>query len=292
MCSRIGCGSMQMWGGHNETGARRDSGGRYWGMTHPDTSGRFQGTEREAALAGTFVHIADTLVRDFDVTDLFDRLTGACVELLDAATAGLMLADREGTLQLMASSSAAMRRLETFEVTHREGPCLDSFRHHRQISVDLREAAAQQLWPRFTAEALEMGFTGVQALPMRLRETTIGALNVFHTGTGRLSAHDTALAQALADIATIAILQRRALSSSEELAGQLQTALNERIVIEQVKGLLAERGQLEIDEAFVVLRDYCRSTRLPLTATARELLTGVRDPDDVLATRWPESPTP
>ena len=246
--------------------------------------------EREASLAQTFVQITETLIRDFDVADLFDRLTGACVDLLGAGTAGLVLADHRGELQLMASSSSAMRTLELFELSHREGPCLDAYAHSRQISTDLREPTAAEMWPQFAGRALDMGFTGVQALPMRLRNNTIGALNVFHTETTRLNEHDTALAQALADTATIAILQRRALASSEELAIQLQTALNDRIVIEQAKGQLSERGGLDIDAAFTILRDYCRSSRLPLTQTARDIVTGRHDPDSVLNHRRPATP--
>ncbi len=248
--------------------------------------------DRESSLAKTFVYITDTLVQDFDISDLFDRLTAACVEVLGAATAGLMLANTAGELQLMASSSVAMRTLELFEMSHGEGPCLDSYAQNEQISTDLREPGAATVWPGFTERALEMGFTGVQALPMRLRTETIGALNVFHVGPGRLDEHDTALAQSLADVATIAILQYRALHNSQELAGQLQIALNDRIVIEQAKGLLAERGQLDVEAAFHLLRDYCRSARLPLTTTARELVSGQRDPDDVLAYRWPRTPGP
>lgn len=254
-------------------------------MTDYERSARPASTDRETSLSRIFVEIADTLVQDFDVTDLFDRLTSACVELLGAATAGLMLADQHGVLQLMVSSSDAMRTLELFEITHRQGPCLDAYVGQQQVSADLQEPDARQRWPEFTARALEMGFAGVQALPMRLRTETIGALNLFHTDTAVLSDHDTAVARALADVATIAILQRRALASTELLAAQLQTALNDRVVIEQVKGLLAERGRLQIDEAFRVLRDFCRNSRLPLTRTARELLTGDRDPDDVLARR-------
>jgi GAF domain-containing protein len=239
--------------------------------------------DREGLLTRTIVTIADTLVREFDMSDLFDRLTNACVELLGAATAGLMLADHHGTLQLVASSSDAMRRLELFEMTHGEGPCLDSFASHQQVAVDLASDEAERRWPRFTGEARRMSFVGVQALPMRLRDETIGALNVFHTDAQRLSRHDTSLAQALADVATIAILQHRALASSELLAEQLQTALNDRIVIEQAKGLLAERGHMKVDEAFAVLRDYCRSSRLPLTRTARELVAGEGDLNAVLA---------
>ncbi len=248
------------------------------------------GPGREASLARTLVAIADTLVTDFDIADLFDRLTTACVELLGAATAGLMLVDRTGVLQLMSSSSADMRSLEQFEIRHREGPCLDCFASCQALAIDLADPTAAVRWPAFTAEARRCGITGVQALPMRLRGETIGALNLFHTTTARLDEHTTELAQALADIATVAILQNRALASSELLTEQLQTALNDRIVIEQAKGLLAERGSLDIDQAFTALRDYCRATRLLLTETARALVSGEQDPNDVLAHRWPASP--
>jgi GAF domain-containing protein len=252
-------------------------------MTEHSSSGR------EVALANTFVALADTLVHDFDVNDLFDRLVAACVDVLGATTAGLMLADQRGSLQLVASTSSAMREMELFEMRHGEGPCLDSFASGRPLTVRLSDAAAAERWPRFTPEALNRSYTGVQALPMRLRGETIGALNVFHSDDHELAESDTRVAQALADVATIAILQRRALASSEVLAEQLQAALNERIVIEQAKGLLAERGQLTVDAAFGLLRDFCRSSRLPLTPTARELVNGERDPDDILARRWPHS---
>jgi GAF domain-containing protein len=234
--------------------------------------------------------LADTLVDDFDVTDLFDRLTSACVELLGAATAGLMLADQHGTLQLMASSSEAMRALELFEMSHDQGPCMECFASRTPVAADLRTPEAAARWPEFTAEALRHSVTAVQALPMRLRGATIGALNIFHHTRVQFDEHDTALAQALADLATIALLQRRALASSELLSEQLQEALNDRVVIEQAKGLLAERGRLDVDAAFAILRSYCRSARLSLTRTARELVTGQRDPDDVLASRWPSAP--
>lgn len=246
---------------------------------------------RESLLADTFVRLADTLVRDFDVADLFDRLTSACVDLLGAATAGLMLAYPPGRLQLVTSSSDAMRTLEEFEVSSGEGPCMDAYAHRHPVSIDLRSDTARDTWPRFTAQAIDAGFTGVQALPMRLRGDTIGALNLFHTGDQRFDEHDTALAQALADVATIAILQHRSLTTSQDLAGQLQVALNDRIVIEQVKGLLAERGGVAVDTAFSMLRDYCRTARLPLTRTSRELINGERDPDDVLRARFPQPPS-
>jgi transcriptional regulator with GAF, ATPase, and Fis domain len=237
---------------------------------------------RHLALAATFVALTDTLVTDFDVNDLFDRLVTACIDVLDATTAGLMLVDHSGALQLVASSSEAMRDLELFEMSHGEGPCIDAFATGDAVVVRLSDPGAAQRWPRFATEAAARSLTSVQALPMRLRATRIGALNVFHSAGRDPRPDETRMAQAFADVATIAILQRRALASSEMLAEQLQTALNQRIVIEQVKGLLAERGQLSVDAAFARLRTFCRSRGLPLTKTAREIVNGERDPDSVL----------
>lgn len=238
--------------------------------------------QRQLALADTFVALTDTLVTDFDVNDLFDRLVTACIDVLGATTSGLMLADHSGALQLVASSSEAMRDLELFEMRHNQGPCLDAFASGQAVVMQLGDPSAEQRWPLFTPEAKALSLTSVQALPMRLRDTRIGALNVFHSDGRDSGADETRVAQAFADVATIAILQRRALASSELLAEQLQTALNERIVIEQVKGLLAERGAISVDQAFVKLRDFCRARGLPLTRTARELVNGERDPDAVL----------
>jgi GAF domain-containing protein len=224
------------------------------------------------------------------LSENLERLVGVACRLIPAGASGSVAILVDGQPTTSAVTDHLAFELDVVQYDTGEGPCLDSYAQNEQISTDLREPGAATFWPGFTDRALEMGFTGVQALPMRLRTETIGALNVFHVAPGRLDEHDTALAQSLADVATIAILQYRALHSSQELAGQLQIALNDRIVIEQAKGLLAERGQLDVEAAFHLLRDYCRSSRLPLTTTARALVSGQRDPDDVLAYRWPRTP--
>ena len=164
---------------------------------------------REAMLARTLVELADTLVADFDVVELLTLLTDRCVEVLDVGAAGLMLVSPEGDLRVMASSSEAMRVLELFELQAQEGPCLDCYRTGQPV-VNQDLAAVDGRWPRFAAEALAAGFHSVHALPMRLRGTVIGALNLFHIEPGEMRQADVDAAQALADVATIAILQHRA----------------------------------------------------------------------------------
>jgi len=228
---------------------------------------------REALLARTLVELADTLVDDFDVVELLTLLADRCVDVLDVAAAGLMLAGPEGNLRVMASSSEAMRLLELFELQSQEGPCLDCYRTGEPVlNQDL--AGVNGRWPRFAAEALAAGFRSVHALPMRLRGTVIGALNLFHVEPGELRPADVTAAQAFADVATVAILQHRAAVESQRVNEQLQTALNSRITIEQAKGVLAERLGLNMQQAFDSLRSHARSHNLRLGDVASDVVSG------------------
>lgn len=237
---------------------------------------------RQHQLNTAFVTLADTLVKDFDVVELLDGLARICVEVLGADSAGVLITDQRGHLRILASSSEVMHSLELYEIQNEEGPCLDCFRTGSAVALTELGTAIGR-WPRFTGRALAQGFYAVQALPMRLRDQTIGALNLFYAGPISLSESDVDVAQALADVATIAILQHRAATRRETLAEQLQTALNSRLAIEQAKGRLAERGNLEIEPAFVVLRDYCRAHNLKLSETAAKVVVGEIDADVILA---------
>ena len=228
---------------------------------------------REERLADIFVTLADTLVSDFDVADLFNDLAGACVELLDVSAAGLMLADPRGQLRVMASSSERARVLELMEIQNDEGPCLVCHATGTAVIVD-DVAVDRDRWPTFAAEALGLGFRAAYALPMRLRDESIGALNLFHHDPGTVTLAALRIGQGLADIATIAILQRRALERGHELNDQLQEALNSRIVIEQAKGVLAERLKSDMPTAFGALRNYARRTNSRLSDVARAVVAG------------------
>jgi GAF domain-containing protein len=238
-------------------------------------------TTREHRLADVFVVLADTLVADFDVVELLDLLVRACVDTLGCTAAALLLGDQRGHLTVMASSAESSRLLEVFQVQNDEGPCLDCFRTQQAVSVpDLSTAAAR--WPRFVPVAIDYGFSSVHALPMRLRNDTIGALNLFHAADKPLTEDVLRMAQALADAATIGIMQQRALQASNVLADQLQTALNSRVAIEQAKGVLAAYGSSDMDHAFQALRRYARNNNLRLSDVARDVATRTLDPNVVL----------
>lgn len=233
-------------------------------------------------LARTFVELADTLVDDFDVVELLTMLAHRCVELLDVAAAGLMLVSAEGDLRIVASSSEEMHLVEVFELQSQEGPCLDCFRTGEpSLHEDLTEESSR--WPKFGPVALAAGFRSVQALPMRLRGKTVGALNLFRTESGALDETDIATAQALADVATIAILQHRAAIQAHLVVDQLNHALHSRVVIEQAKGILAQRAGLNMEAAFLWLRKYARNHNELLVDVAEKIIDGKLVPEAPLA---------
>jgi GAF domain-containing protein len=228
---------------------------------------------REELLFDTFITLSDNLVEDFDLVDVLSLLSARCVELFDAEAAGVMLAGAGGVLQLLASSSERMRLLEVFELQRDEGPCPDCYRSGAPVNATELEDARER-WPTFTAEALRVGFRAVHALPMRVRSDTIGALNLFRTRPGALSEADLRAAQALADIATLSILQDRSQADPQLLPKQLQQALNNRVIIEQAKGVIAEKSNVEMDEAFSLLRAYARDHHRRLNQVARDVTEG------------------
>jgi transcriptional regulator with GAF, ATPase, and Fis domain len=219
------------------------------------------------------VEVADTFVADYDVVDFLHGLAERCVTLLDVDEAGVMLRDPSKALRYVASSSEEMRLVELLELQHEEGPCLDAYRRGRlTMSTGLEDA--EQKWPSFGSHARGAGFASMAGIPMRLRVDTIGSLNLFSRRPGGLAEGDQHVAQAMADIATIGILQQRAIHDGHVVATQLQSALESRVAIEQAKGILAERMAINVDDAFTLLRDHSRANNIKLTGTARDVVSG------------------
>ena len=207
-------------------------------MPEPGSTPATTAVMQQARLAEVFVTLADTLVADFDVAGLLDLLVRTCVDVLGATAAGLLLSDHKGVLRVAASSSEATALLEAFQLQAEEGPCLDAFHSHQPVSADL--TAADSSWPTFAPFAVSHGLRGVNALPMRLREQSIGALNLFYDH--HRPETDLRVAQALADVATIGILHQEGVRAGDLVIEQLQAALNSRVIIEQAKGVLAATG--------------------------------------------------
>jgi GAF domain-containing protein len=240
-------------------------------------------TGQAVEIAQSFVSLADALVDDFDVVELLDRLVRSCVDLLGVDAAGILLLNRDRVLEVVASSDEASRFMEVFQLESHSGPCVDAVLTGRPVVVT-NQAEIEQRWPSFGSAVARVGYSAVYALPMRLRKETIGALNLFNSAPV-LHDFDAQVAQALADVATIGIVQQRSLTRASLLAEQLQLALNTRISVEQAKGVLAEYGGVDMGTAFEAIRAFAREHRVKLSAVARQLVMRELDPAQVILPR-------
>lgn len=224
------------------------------------------GTSREARISAAFVAVADTLTTNYDMVDLLHTLVQECVGILGMRAGGLMLVDGSGELQLMTSTSEAAGFVEVMQLNAAEGPCIDCFRNGAAVSVE--DIAKGSRWPAFREAAIGQGFTSVLATPMKLRGKIIGTMNLFGADPHKVSARDAAVAQALADVATIGILQERVIREGHLMEEQLHRALDSRILIEQAKGVIANELGITMDEAFGLLRQYARDGNLTIRAVS------------------------
>jgi len=222
-------------------------------------------------LLETFVKLADTLIDDYDVVDLLQVLVDTCRDVLDTTAAGILLADSRGELEVVASTSEASRLVEIMQLSAEQGPCIESYRSGRSVSVPDIEVSKDEWW-QFRGSALAQGFRSMDALPLRLRDTTIGTLNLLRSEPGAAPEDTIRAAQAFADVATIGILHERSLRESSVVQEQLQNALNSRILIEQAKGVIAHQHTVSVDEAFALLRGYARTNQRGIAEVAADIV--------------------
>lgn len=229
------------------------------------------GMMREDRVNQTFAKLADTLVVDYDVVDLLQTLVDACQDLLDITEAGILLAATAGELEVVASTSESDRLVTLMQLSAEAGPTAESYLTGKLVSVpDISASPAE--WNRFKEAAIAQGFASAHAIPMRLRNNSIGTLSLLRDTLGDLDEHNLVTARAFADVATIGILHERTLRESEVLTEQLQTALRSRIVIEQAKGVVAHTHGVPIDEAFGLIRAYARSHQLGISVVSAGLV--------------------
>ncbi|WP_191299370.1 GAF and ANTAR domain-containing protein [Lentzea cavernae] len=221
-------------------------------------------------VAQTFAQLADTLVERFDSVEFLHVLAERSVELLPVNAAGILLANDGGKLELVAASTHLARPLEELLSQSGDGPSEECFRSGQMVRCpDLR--ARPPRWSRFAAVAVPLGFAAVDAVPMRLRNEVIGSLTLFRMSPGALPAEAEALARSFSNVATISLFQARAASRAQPVAEQLQTTLSDRVLIEQAKGVLMERLEIEVADALSLMRNYARNTGQLLADVARQV---------------------
>jgi GAF domain-containing protein len=227
---------------------------------------------REQEVVTSFVSLAGGMVTgEADVVELLAALTDDCARLLDVAAAGLLLADERSVLHVMAASSERVAHVEAMQLQRAEGPCLDCFHGGRPVNAPQLEQEMDR-WPRFVPTALAAGFSSVHAVPLRLRDTVLGALGLFGGQPGPLNPADLTLAQGMADVASIALVQERAATDRQAVNDQLQIALSSRVVLEQAKGVLSHTADVDMPTAFAMLRRYARDHNLRLSELARAVV--------------------
>jgi GAF domain-containing protein len=231
---------------------------------------RQRATSRQVLIAAVFVELVGSLVGDFDVIEVLTGLTSRCVEVLGASGAGILLADDGAQLRVVSASSEGVELLELFQLQNEQGPCVDCYATGVSVvNGDLRTGSP---WPEFAAKSIGIGLPSVCAVPLRLRSVVLGCLNLFMSEPVALSDADVVVAHALADVASIAIVQAQASREAAIRESHLRHALNSRIVIEQAKGMIAQRDRIDMDAAFGTLREYARNNNRGLTDLAEELV--------------------
>ncbi|KGJ74887.1 transcriptional regulator [Cryobacterium roopkundense] len=228
--------------------------------------------KHDVLLSTAFVEIADRLVSKYDTFDVLRTLVDHCVALLDVTAAGIVLADKFGDLQVLASTSEASQHVELLQHRAGAGPCVDAYRYGRVITLSDIKAEGDR-YPAFRAAALSQGFQSVHAIPMRVRPDTIGALNLFRNDTGSLTVEDARIGQALADMATVSILYERTVREDAAMKEQLERAVGSRALIEEAEGIIAQRHNVDLDEAFRILRAYSHAQEQTLHMSAAQIIT-------------------
>lgn len=231
--------------------------------------------DRESRLASAFVALADSLAPGRDLVDRMQVLVEHSTELTSVVEGGIVLAENSGEpdddLRLVASTGGRVTEVEVMQLSMGSGPCFEAYESGALVEVDDIDGHRAR-WPEFADLAIARGFRAVFALPLRFRDVTLGSLNLFADRVGPLDVHDAVLAQAMAEVATIGIVQSRLLTTHKTVNEQLTAALHSRVRIEQAKGLLAYRHDISVEQAFDLLRTHARQHGLKLHAVADEVM--------------------
>ena len=224
------------------------------------------------SLAEAFAELVEATVGEYDVHELMQVLVDRCVGVLDVAASGLLVANGGSGLKVMAASDHRAELLELFQIQNDEGPCLDCYRSGEAIVAEAPKGGLDR-WPRFARACVNAGFSSVTAVPMRVNGTVFGGLNLFGTAEQPAPGIGTAgVAQAMARVAAIVIEKDRVSHERATLIGQLETALESRVAIEQAKGILANHLDIDLNDAFERMRHRARSSRRLLRDVAAEVI--------------------
>lgn len=228
--------------------------------------------QRDDPIAQALVAFIQELTQKHTVQSVLECMADHCRELLPADGVGVLLLE-EQQLTVATTNSKVGNAVESLEVELEEGPCVECVRVGHPIFVpDL--AAAVDRYPRFVPRALEAGAGAIHALPMTGHGELVGSVNIVNLVPTELSDTSLGAARMLSDVAVSYIFAVRLHEETSALAGQLQSALDTRVLIEQAKGMLGERHGESLDDAFERLRRHARSESTPVREIARRVVSG------------------
>lgn len=237
---------------------------------------------REQQLAEALVGLADSFADDVDPVVLADRLARNCVELAGADAVGIMVVTSRGDLRPIAVTEEQAAFFEFFQLQADEGPCLDAYREGHRVDVrDLAGSAGR--WPRVVPFAVRSGYLSLHGLPLRVHRQTVGAVNLLLRRSGGLSELDLELAQALADVTAVALVNwRPERLRATDISNRVQAALAAKATVDMATGMLAEAGGITPGQARAALRAYAERRRGRLLDAAHALVRRTLRPDAVL----------
>ncbi len=229
------------------------------------------GTFDDEVLIDVLSEFAQTLTGRFEVSEVLYRLAEHVITILDVRGAGVSVVDENGQLRPVTGINELTLTLESVEEQFQEGPCVDAFKQGDIIVVEEIERDIDR-WPKWASEAMRRNVHAVLGIPLRVRDESIGAMNVYNSEPRKWREPDVRVARVLTDMAASYVANASELEQSRRTTEQLREALGSRIIIEQAKGVISVDQQCSVDDAFALLRDHSRRHNVSLRAVAEAVV--------------------
>ena len=216
------------------------------------------------------IRVLSRLAAD-DGTGEAARLCVVCAEITRMSGAGIMLLAGDEPQGSVCTTDAVSTLIEELQYTLGEGPCIDAHRQHTPIiEPDLADPATVR-WSEFARSAVDAGARAVFGFPVSVRETRLGALNLYRDRPGPLTDDQHADALVVADVAARAIFMMQADAAPGGLGPELESGGNFRFVVHQAAGMVAVQLGIPVSDALLRLRAYAFSSGRTVSDVAADV---------------------
>ncbi|HVM19591.1 MAG TPA: GAF and ANTAR domain-containing protein [Egibacteraceae bacterium] len=219
--------------------------------------------------------LAAGLGPESDLHEGLHQLSLTATEAMDLGGAGVTLQIPGAPTSYLAAADQRTLYVERKQDQLQQGACIDAIEASQFVAVD--DLTVDAPWPEFTPVVLEAGFRAIAGVPITFQGLNIGAVNLYSVGTRMWTTQDRHAGHLIANMAAGYLINHELLRTAQTLAAQLQHALDSRVIIEQAKGILAERHKVRPDDAFEAIRAFARRNRLKIHELATQIVTGAID---------------